>query len=180
MFGWFKSRRQREQEFFENMIRAGLAAKAQEAAGQRLMARAVVERALKSLGGDVAPESDIDQFCIQACSEISRRIFSLSESLKDDGEGGGDDLGTGIFCFILCNHVTQLVGANFEVVSAIAAIDVIKSPEELDTIIDLYNDHPKISNLVGPRIAEWISEPSRENLLPVLACFRLLTREGDD
>ena len=167
MFGWLKGRRAKEQEFFESMMSAA-------ATGEH---RARINRALGSLGVELAPVEKSSDFCVKASSEFIRALsrsrgISLVEPTDDEA------FVLGIFSIVASDYVSQKVGAQFESVATVAFLDTfgIGSEMNLPEILGSYNEmatNGDMTKVIGSVLARWFNEPSQEN-------FRTIEKLLDD
>ena len=131
MFGWFKGRRAKEQEFLESMMTAA-------ATGEQ---RARINRALGSLDVELPRIEKNRDFCVKASSEFIKALARASDislfSPTDD-----EAFVLGIFSIITSDYVSQKVGAQFESVATVAFLDAfgIGSEKRLPDILGSYNE----------------------------------------
>ena len=165
MFGWLKSKRQKDSEFFEGMMRAA-------AEGSR---RAQINAALGSKGIQLGFQKDNDQYCIQATSAIVSLIASdaglEARNLKVD-----DRFVAGLFVFVVSNHVSLLIGAPFEEVAFIAFVDCLgmEFAQEVDSVGSSYNkmsNEGRVIEAIGTTVVNWISRPTEENFSKLAKLF---------
>ncbi|MCP5361667.1 MAG: hypothetical protein H6908_03360 [Hyphomicrobiales bacterium] len=172
MFGFFKGTKQKDLEFFKEMMSAA-------AEGEQ---RAKINSAIGSLGIQLEPENDNSQYCIKVSSALVKKIM-MSHGTTIKSAENDDILTAGLFLFVVSNHITRVVGAPFEEVSSIAVLDLfydISSPQEIaeyvNPIANLYNDastNSKIPLAIGQNLVKWIEEPIHENYTRLVELYKL-------
>ena len=139
--------------------------------------RAQVNRALGSVGVEFDAEPDNAQFCIKASAAVVELI--MKRAGKDPKSATSDDIFTGgVFGVVASNHLTRLVGAQFETVSSIVPLELfgLEAASDVPEIINAYNritQEGRIAEAIGQNIALWIAEPSDERLDKLAKLYKL-------
>ncbi len=167
MFEWFKRRKRRDEEFFLNYVRAA-------AEGEN---RAKVNRALGSVGVQLPFEPDNTQYCIKASAALVRVVtekvgVSMHAADKDDR------FVVGIFGFVAGDYFSGIMGAPFETVSSIVALDLlgVEYAAQIGSLGDSYNrmaQTGRVIEAIGQNIAKWVSAPTDEQLKKLADLFKL-------
>lgn len=168
MFGFLKRRKQQELEFVEGLIRAA-------AEGD---SRAKINRALGSEGVQLTPKEDNHQYSIHASATIVRLI--AKEAGVPIGVNGNEDdnFVAGIFAFVVSNHVSYMIGAQFEMVSSIVIIDLLgqDAASQVNDLAESYNrmsQEGRVVEAIGQNIAKWITDPTDEQFSKLAALYKL-------
>lgn len=170
MFGWLfgLGRRKRETEFVQSFARAA-------AAGS---SRAMINRALAACGANVPPPGEDDnQYCITASKNILALVRDRSERTLR-APTSDERLLNGLFAMVIASHTSHLVGAQFEIVSGVVALDAIGFAHrgEIRDVIDFYNRHaqrrPDILLAIGRPLATWIADQSEHSLARLVQVYR--------
>jgi hypothetical protein len=156
MFGWFRSRRKREEEldFLISCARQG------ERYAQLRTAVATLDVLTLSTDND-------EQFVAEAAAGLSRYLLETYEDPEDE-----DAVFTaGIFCVVAGNHFSKELGTDFEFSSALGLRILFEYPEDFERIapavISSYNtlvtSQPKSMQAIGQTVSSWMSDPSDDN-----------------
>ena len=172
MFGLFKSRRKKEEEFMLKMMSAA-------AEGEQ---RAKINAALGSLDVQIEPIEDNAQYCIKTSALIVKKIvegYGTDLTKADD-----DDIITmGLFLFAVSNHITRVIGAPFEEVSAITLLELfsdVRPSEEMTNyipiVIDTYNSaatDSKIVDAIGQNFVKWLNEQTHSQFEKLIVLYKM-------
>lgn len=178
MFGLFKRKKKsnldflNDPDFFKTMMHSA-------AEGQQ---RANVNQALGSLGIQLPAEESNTQYCIKRTSALTKYIMTRAGTdtscIEDD-----DIFTAGVFAFTIGNHLTRIIGAPFEEVTALTVLDLFHEDrpvkqltEYIRPIIDTYNGlctSSKIIEAIGQNVAKWINEPTDEQFTKLVSIYKL-------
>jgi hypothetical protein len=170
MLGLFKRRKQR---FMEGLMQA-----------KEAESRAKVNRALGSVGVQLAPEPDNIQYCIKASSAIVRVITQKADAPSVGLMNEDDKFVAGIFCLVASSYVSGVVGAQFEMVSSTAAIDLL-GLDYADRVSDLGESYSSMSQngrvieAIGQNIAKWIASPTDDRLDKLAKLYKLCREHAE-
>jgi len=168
MFGLFKRRKQKDLEFTETLMRAA-------AEGD---SRAKVNRALGSKGIQLTPEKNNHQYSIQASAAIVR-LIAKKAGVPIGANGDDDDnFVAGIFAFVVSNHVSYIIGAQFEMVSSIVVIDLLgqDAASKVNDLAASYNrmsQEGRVVEAIGHNIAKWITAPTDDQFSKLAALYKV-------
>jgi hypothetical protein len=172
MFDWLTGSKKREKLLMESMMRA---------AGEGA-SRAKVNQALGTVGIQFPPENDNTLYCVRAASAIVR-IITLKAGYSTDYADLDDRFVAGIFSFVVSNHVSLIVGAEFEFVAAIVPLDLFGHDfaDQVDALGNSYNQmaqEGKVVEAIGQNVAKWIDKPTDEQLTKLASLFELCRRHA--
>jgi len=119
MFGWIKRRKQEDRQALARLMQAA-------AEGEK---RAKINSALETVGIILEYEEDDTLFCVNSVSSI---VKTIAERAGDPIENMNDDgiFVAGIFAFTASDYLSQLIGAQFEMITSIVIIDIGNYPLE--------------------------------------------------
>jgi hypothetical protein len=173
MFWKSKRRREEERRFTLDLMRAA-------AEGKN---RAMINRALGTLGKQLPPEPDNAKFCTLAVCEIvtsvMERVGHRPRTADDDSQFVG-----GMFAFVASDYVSRIVGTSFETVSSIAVIALFygaaNASEGAALVGEVGRAYNKLAiedgavlRMIGEAIAEWINDPTEAGVEKLVGIFNL-------
>lgn len=168
MFGIFKSRKQKGLEATREPMRSD----------SELHNRSKLRRALESKGIEFASQLDNSQYSIRASAAIVRLIAKETGVAVKKGDYDDDNFVAGIFAFVVSNHISFMLGTQFEIVSSIVVIDLLgqEAASDVDDLADSYNRmtlEGHVIEAIGQNVAKWISTPTDEQFAKLVELYRL-------
>jgi hypothetical protein len=158
MFGWFSSRkRKEEQAFVETMMKAHLLKR------NLLMLR----MAISTISNETLEDADPT---VNAARTSSILTLSLIEDAKAKMDNDDDRFVGGLLTFVFADHFSHKLGGKFELASAVAVAYVV-GMEQMDRcigpIVDNHNAMAMSKDLmldaIGTKCANWCADPTPEN-----------------
>jgi len=149
--------------------------------------RATVNKAAGTIGGTFRSDPDNTQYCINAVAAIVPIVMRSAGC--DTGKLPKTDIFNGsLLAFTYSSHLSTLVGAQFQIVSAAVLIPLFSGelgPDRLcdlaPAVIDFFNHLTVVGKVIpdiGQRFAEWLDEPTDEKLQRMVDSFRYLRGLG--
>lgn len=137
--------------------------------------------ALETIGINIDPVQEDDQFCIEAVSELISIIMARAGA-RPVSFDDTDAFIAGLFSFAISDLMTQKVGGTFEIVSAVVAGHVLpglhdpqRQGEFVSEIIKAFNGRASASTVmaVGRAADGFLRDPSGPGLGRVIQLFEL-------
>lgn len=151
--------------------------------------RSKINAALGSLGLEQERVDDSSQYCIKTSVAFVKKI--IEEYGTNINEPDDDDIITaGVFLFVISNHITRVIGAPFEIVSAITPLMLFSNstrikdiPDLVSVIIDTYNgaaENTKITDAIGQNFVKYLDQQEYSQFRKIVELYGICRESISD
>jgi hypothetical protein len=144
-------------------------------------AKSSVHRSLAALG----IQKKDDEVDAQYIARGAFAILDMTKENSDLGSGFKEDVWLdGIYVMVVCNHLSYLLEANFEMASTLALTQVcgIKNSSGIAEVVSSYNAMSRSNSntilAIGNSCAGWVNSPNIEKATSLGALYKILYQES--